>query len=69
MKHTKANVIKVLQAMSDNEWALAQYYEAENDEENRKRCVARMCEIDSVINLITDTEHFNAMCEIYKVTE
>ena len=66
MKHTKKNVVKVLQAMYENYHALARA--AETDKQ-KHLYIWRAIEISNAISLLTKKDFFEDFCKIHKITE
>ena len=69
LKHTKANVIKVLEAQKEVAYRLYKNAKERGDtkraDDYRKECYR----IDSCIFLLTDKKYFQEIAEIYEVTE
>ena len=64
MKHTKANVIRVIEARKESAWQL--YRTAENEVEKEKYLRQAM-EIQAILYLLTDKKYFEDIAEIYGV--
>ena len=65
MKYTKANVVKVLKALSKNCRDVARIFT--EDSEMRIRRTSEACAYDAAISLLTDQKFFNRICEIMKI--
>ena len=69
MKHTKANIIKVLQADAKLCRSLQKHYEEVNDQETAEKYCREAWGIERAINVIEDPKHFNEMAKALKVVE
>ena len=65
MRNTKANVVKVLKALSKTSMDVARIFT--KDSEMRIRRTSEACAYDSAISLLTDQKFFNRICEIMKI--
>lgn len=65
MKNTKANQIKVIRAMYENAHALRRMYEEKGEYEKAKRELIRATELSSILMLLEDKDHFQAIAKIY----
>lgn len=66
MKHTKTNIVRLLEAMEENERFIA------HDTKNAKLkhdMYIKSAELFTVLNILKDKEFFNHLCEIYEITE
>lgn len=65
MKNTKANQIKLIRAMYENTHALRRMYEEKGEYEKAHRELIRATELNSVMMILEDKEHFKEMAKIY----
>jgi hypothetical protein len=64
MKHTKANVIKLLKAMYEHYHEMARIVP-----EDHRLYINKAIEVSNAISFLTDKEYFEKFCEIYGITE
>ena len=69
MKHTKQNIIKALNELKKNDRALANYYEEKGDKETAGKYRAEARWLYEAIEVLTDKDFFNKVCEIFKLEE
>lgn len=69
MTNSKKNVVRVLQAIADNEWELWKMAREEDNKELQDRYLQRMMAMKKAIDLLTDKKYFNDIAAIYEVTE
>lgn len=65
MKNTKANQIKVIRAIYDNTLAMRRKYEEKGETEKASLELIRAVELNSVLMLLEDSEHFHDIAKIY----
>lgn len=66
MKNTKANIIKLLEAMSKHHWEMSRLWEKEGYPEYAKRSTIRAAEIENILDIITDDKRFVENWEIFE---
>lgn len=71
MEHNLENITKVLKAKSQVAWEILWAAEKRHspDSEEVLRRKAEAVEIDCILRMLTDPDFFNAVVEIYEVTE
>ena len=66
MKHTKNNIIKLIESMSETSYNIAKNTEnIKLKEDSYKQWMA----YDTVLMLFNDEEYFNHLCEIYNIND
>ena len=71
MEHNLENITKVLKAKSQVAWEILWAAEKRHkpDSEEVLTRQAEAVEIDCILRMLTDPDFFNAIAEIYEVTE
>ena len=70
MTNSKKNVVRVLQAIADNNtelWKMARRNDGHKDLEDRY--LREIMTLEKAIDLLTDRKYFNDIAAIYEVTE
>lgn len=67
MKHTKANVIKVLRAVQENDRKIAVHWLQAGDRKRAERTKGEIMAIDEAIMLLTRKTMFDEYVKIYEV--
>lgn len=65
MKNTKANIIKLLEAMSKHHWEMSILWKKEGFLEYAKQSSNRAIEVDNILRIITDDKAFTENWEIF----
>ena len=65
MKHTKTNIIKLLNAMAESAYQTAKLNEREGDKEYVDGLKRRSWTISEMIAIISDASYFNELYDIY----
>lgn len=69
MTNSKKNVVRVLQAIADNNMELWKMARNDGHKDLEDRYLREIMTLEKAIDLLTDKKYFNEIAAIYEVTE